>query len=66
MRDTVDGINEAAWDRAMAGTPKRARRSKVCPKGFRYEGGRQVDPCTPRVRDGRCVWCEREMPKAGR
>jgi hypothetical protein len=19
-------------------------------------------PCIPRVRDGRCVWCEREMP----
>lgn len=37
----------------------------VCPKGFRY-GGLLLDACTPRVRDGRCVWCERELPKAGR
>lgn len=21
-------------------------------------------PCVPRVRDGRCIWCEREMPRA--
>lgn len=23
-------------------------------------------PCMPRVRDGRCIWCERELPPAGR
>ena len=53
MRDTVDGINEKAWERAMVG-PK----PKKCPKGFRYGKGkgRLVDPCTVSlVRPGRCI-----------
>jgi hypothetical protein len=59
VRDTVDGINEAAFERAMLG-PK----PKKCPKGFRYGKGkgRLVDPCTVSlVRPGRCIWCDRAM-----
>jgi len=64
MRDTVDGINEGAFERAMGDV----KRAKKCPKGFRYGTGkgRLEDYCTPRIADGRCIWCQREMQKAGR
>lgn len=32
----------------------------ACPRSFRYRDGSR-DVCTPRVRDGRCIWCEREL-----
>ena len=58
MKDTVDGINEAAMERALTGK-RRARKAKdSCANRWAF------GPCMPRIRDGRCIWCERELPPA--